>query len=181
MRRLLRWTFHALAAASLLLCLATAVLWVRSYFVYDQFYAEIGGGRAWSDHLALAAYRGTFDSAFSRLEPPRGQPPQPWAFRLDHPSELPAPSSWNNFEFRTARGIDRGYVYYMQYLCAPAWSLVSAFALLPTIAAFRQIRTIRRRRRRARLGCCPACGYDLRATPGRCPECGVIPSKGAQA
>ena len=37
MRRLLRWTFHALAAASLLLCLATAGLWVRSHWVYDQF------------------------------------------------------------------------------------------------------------------------------------------------
>jgi len=39
--------------------------------------------------------------------------------------------------------------------------------------------TIKRWRARSQRGQCPKCGYDLRATTNRCPECGTI--KGSQA
>jgi len=53
----------------------------------------------------------------------------------------------------------------------PLW--VCVLAALP-IPIFR-FRTARQRRRRLGTGGCLNCGYDLRASPERCPECGAAP------
>jgi hypothetical protein len=54
----------------------------------------------------------------------------------------------------------------------PHWLLVPLTAILP---AFGIRRTLAPRRRwRLARSLCAGCGYDLRATPGRCPECGKI-------
>jgi hypothetical protein len=54
---------------------------------------------------------------------------------------------------------------------ASFWILLLATSLVPTFWI------VLRFRRRSQHGHCRTCGYDLRATPGRCPECGTtVPS-----
>jgi hypothetical protein len=52
-----------------------------------------------------------------------------------------------------------------------AWALV----ILTTILPLAWIRRTIRQRRYAKVGKCRKCGYDLRASPQRCPECGTVP------
>ena len=47
----------------------------------------------------------------------------------------------------------------------PAWIIITASGLI-------SVRLIRLRRSDESVNCCKHCGYDLRATPNRCPECG---------
>jgi hypothetical protein len=56
------------------------------------------------------------------------------------------------------------------FVVIPYAMLASGAAVMPALWICRRLR--RRWRMRRTDGTCVACGYDLRATPSRCPECG---------
>ena len=57
----------------------------------------------------------------------------------------------------------------------PWWAVITPLTLTAILPAMSLATSIRRRHWTAH-GRCRNCGYDLRATPDRCPECGDAPS-----
>ena len=57
------------------------------------------------------------------------------------------------------------------------WQVMATTAFLPLLWLAVHGRRARVRRRRKRRGLCRRCGYDLRASAGRCPECGAVPDR----
>ena len=61
-----------------------------------------------------------------------------------------------------------GSTFRMWSLSIPLWMPIALFGFL----FWRSFVPLYRRRKRKKLGLCVKCGYDLRASKDRCPECG---------
>jgi hypothetical protein len=85
-------------------------------------------------------------------------------------------SFWNRLGFSYTQESYEA-VFWSWGVGVPCWLVIGTLLVWP-MYLFRMIALERRRTRRRAAGLCPACGYDLRATPGRCPECGREADRG---
>ena len=201
-----RHLLNLLTPLSLALFVVVAALWVRSYFVYEhvgRITPDHGARivRSASGRLHFARHS-WWDHTFSMTgewEHHRGvQASDDWPQReyqrpedetLGFAHYVGTAYSWpghiypNVNPLVTPRSDPRWWRDNYNAWVVPHWALATLTGALPAWWLRRHPpRTWESppaRRRRAR-GLCPRCGYDLRATPERCPECGAVP-RGAQA
>jgi len=168
--------FTALSVLSFLICLATVAMCVRSYWVID--------------HCIYQPTRDSYDAYFERGSICirwmylngwttshwrfNSQPPQPRAYlKVTYPPPESTERRFGGFWYEYGSIINGPWKTGRLPYCAlilPCWGIALTSVVLPvsvSVIAFRA-------RRRQRQGFCPSCGYDLRATPDRCPECGTV-------
>jgi hypothetical protein len=173
MRRLL---FIIVATLWLSLGAIVCTEWVRSYgyvengswageryeLSYNSWsgcfggWATIGDGPSRSDERGLQYWRWEDEEhIYSEASPPVKPGPSRWGFGL-------------SIDRTIAGGWLRGG-YLIVSVFAPYWFITGLISLPPGLFLGRRLKRGRRRRR----GLCQSCGYDLRATNNRCPECGI--------
>jgi hypothetical protein len=78
-------------------------------------------------------------------------------------------TTWNALGFKYYSGATHTSI------CFPCWFASLLTALLPVVWIVRWVQRLTR----AKAGHCTTCGYDLRASPDRCPECGAVGNQSA--
>ena len=182
MRRFARRLFTLVSATSLALAVLVCLAWVVSrfrtdavgYVGWDDRAAETWQGVGLTSHGGrVAAYRFTsgtirFDDSPHNLSGIHVPGMQPHFFHHGYVS-YPA-NAEPQFMFRHVSL--PGSPLHFYFVGVPHALLVLLLALAGAPAGLRLLTRIRRRLRPL-PGHCRACGYDLRASPDRCPECGT--------
>ena len=184
MRRPFRVLFTFAAGVSLVLCVATVVLWVRSYggircvaevnpatppgggvaimALMDQGRIVVIGQSPFRRAMIDPVARSRRQIGFWTFTPPLNDPPS-WAWLRTAGPET--------FRREAAGFIVQATPGWMWLVTVPCWAVVIATNIVPAAWVLRRRRALGTQR----LGFCLRCGYDLRATPDRCPECGTAP------
>ncbi|HWE92978.1 MAG TPA: hypothetical protein VG269_03325 [Tepidisphaeraceae bacterium] len=134
------------------------IAWVSPGRVYSaEVYSEYGELTFWCGKATLRTNR-FYPAGLSAVPAGQGYP----GAYIQRPWRLAGICYWGP----AANGV------YLYAVSVPyLWVTVLT---LPALCA--RVITARRRRRAAAIGKCVNCGYDLRATPDRCPECGAVPT-----
>lgn len=144
MKRLRRWGLNGLAAMSLALLLATTLFWMASDIDL----------RPERYHPILSVGRINIGAAIGDIvyqgPPSRSQPQNVYLPVWDSPDSLGSTNP--------------------TIVIIPCWVAAAVFAILPVLWMAPRVRP----KRRIVKGHCHKCGYDIRATPDRCPECGTV-------
>jgi hypothetical protein len=190
MKRLLQIIVNALTILSLLLCMATIALWTRSYFRTES---AVAGYWHYQNHPGFTEY-------FDAWELDAFNTPGRWIMRVRLRACVAGPGRFEEVPHQKGKILTIGAVDPERLADArlDIWKLSTgmnglrslatdktvgvSFSHLITLAFFALMPAVHmilafRRRGARQKGLCDLCGYDLRATPNRCPECGAIPAK----
>jgi hypothetical protein len=166
-----RRLFTLLSALSLLLCVGTAITWARGHWWQESAWvaagsweAVVGWGGGEMGGIALRDSPGSSRHSASHF----GWDHHPGGNPMTEGIDSTRPGEWTKWGF--------GFIWDSQTIAfsifgivVPCWLAMLFSAVLPVLG----VRRVWWRGRNP--GCCRSCGYDLRATPDRCPECGTVP------
>jgi hypothetical protein len=176
-----RWCYDVLLAMAALACALTAIVGVRSFWISDFL-----GGSADGAGLSASSYRGGLELAawstnrsgpeWDGFRASYDSAPASWAAGRVEPAHAKVTAQrWSALGFTLATGSTA--LRYPQNGCWVPFRLVVPVWFLLVMGMLITWWLCRRRRAcvHAELVAasrCTKCGYDLRASPGRCPECG---------
>jgi hypothetical protein len=163
------------AGLSLLLFAALFILWIRSYYNADTLRASLQNHR-W--HVVARSIRGSVVVSYTTTNIPVGAS----SFRINAEKPDPYVPFPGGHRIGPFAYTDQTLTYVItsqiitryRILEFPHWSLLIVAAILPVLF-LRRFFTERTQQLREKYAC-THCGYDLRATPALCPECGHQPS-----
>jgi hypothetical protein len=187
-----RRIFTFIAAASAAIFLLSTIIWLCGFFASDDWASNLytPSSHSLDTHCIVTSNGWLFSVRYTTLLRPGSAPEWPhpldssWVHETRPPNVPPSlPRSMNDslFTWYSEKPAPRpkgSSILISAYAVTGVRLLlvIALSSLLPALWIFRHIRN----RRASKAGCCPTCGYDLRASPQRCPECGTIRKNAAE-